>query len=65
MVRPDRGNQGGPRVAKNDLPAELQDDAEAVAVWHAAVDMKSLRHAADRWVGGWRIRLVERTSLGG
>ena len=56
---------GGQRMTKDDLPEDLKADGEAVEVWSAAVAMKCLRVAADRWVCGWRMRMIERKSYGG
>ena len=63
------GGTGGGRLIHyrppaRELPADLATDAEAVAVFHAAILMKRLRVAADQWVCGWRMRTVTRHTGG-
>jgi len=63
------GGVGGGRIIHyrppaRELPADLADDDEAVAVWLAATEMKRLSAAGDRWVCGWRMRTVTRNTGG-
>ena len=59
-------HRGGARVTAEDLPEDLRDSVEAVAVWSAAAEMKRHKYTAqDRWVHGWRIRVVLRSNAAG
>jgi len=59
-------HRGGARVTAEDLPEDLRDSVEAVAVWSAAAEMKRHKYTAqDRWVHGWRIRFVLRSNAAG
>ena len=53
-------------MTAEDLPEDLRDSVEAVAVWSAAAEMKRHKYTAqDRWVHGWRIRVVLRSNAAG
>ena len=54
------------RMSKNDLPDELAVDAEAVEVWQAAIEMKRRGgQVLEKWVRGWRMRMVPRQTVSG
>ena len=53
------------RVNKTDLPEDLALDSEAVEVWNTAVEIKRTGGVADRWVRGWRMKMIARQSFGG
>ena len=55
---------GGGRVKSTDLPSDLREDEEAVDVWSLAVEIKARKAEADRWVRGWRMKVIRRGAAG-